>query len=507
MDALFAWLWQGGVLTIAVAVALRLATRVSAATRHVVWWVTLAGVVALPAVSLVGTGPALGAPDRQSFVEAGAPFSPPAADASVWALPAPPDWAIAIALGAWLGFVVLSAVRVARGVVFVRALARRSLPIAAAREARLPMWSRRRRDGRPVSLRVSDEVQAPCALGLGPATIVLPRYMLTRFADAELDQLVMHERAHLLRYDDWTRLAEAVVTSLAGVHPAVGWICRQIDLERETAADDLVVQETGDPRGFATCLASAASAVIGVGRDGSPSLAPGAWRARRPLERRVRRLLDWRRTRRISASRPAVFASVCVLAAVSVALVQAAPVVRFVAEALPEPVPPVAGSDGSGRRPAPALAVASADAPGSTPDAAVVPPSRVAPGRLQRTAASAVTARSRAGQQVAPPSAPGPAPTSGHLLEPPADREAAPSEQVVTLESNLPVEVDVRPAHLDVTSTPPGIEAPGPRGERSPWSGVARAGTSVGAGAKKASVAVAGFFARAGQAVGDSFQQ
>ena len=295
MDALAAWLWQGSVVTLAVAAGLRLLPRVSAATRHLAWWLTLCSVVALPvayaartsppaAPKLTGltswnsasalfarrarpgdarvAGPGTDTPGGPSCagVESVASRSDadtapgesgsgaPVTTAAAWTLPAPPDWAVAVALGAWLGFVALSLVRVARGVSHVRRLARRAVPMPQSREARLRLWTSHRLAGRPVTLRVSRDVRVPCALGLGPATILVPRGLFARIEDGALDQLVMHERAHLQRYDDWTRLAEALVSSVAGIHPAVGWIARQIDLERETACDDLVVQATGDTR-------------------------------------------------------------------------------------------------------------------------------------------------------------------------------------------------------------------------------------------------------------------
>ena len=57
MDALAAWLWQGSVVTLAVAAGLRLLPRVSAATRHLAWWLTLCSVLALPVAYAARTSP------------------------------------------------------------------------------------------------------------------------------------------------------------------------------------------------------------------------------------------------------------------------------------------------------------------------------------------------------------------------------------------------------------------------------------------------------------------
>ena len=50
----------------------------------------------------------------------------------------------------------------------------------------------------------------------------------------------------------------------------------------------------------------------------------------------------------------------------------------------------------------------------------------------------------------------------------------------------------------------PGASAP-VGSDRSPWGDVAQAGVNLGVGAKKAGIAVGGFFGRAGKAIGDSF--
>jgi hypothetical protein len=47
------WLWQGTAVAGFVMLLLRATPRVSAATRHMVWWLTLAAVLALPAAYLL----------------------------------------------------------------------------------------------------------------------------------------------------------------------------------------------------------------------------------------------------------------------------------------------------------------------------------------------------------------------------------------------------------------------------------------------------------------------
>ena len=100
----------------------------------------------------------------------------------------------------------------------------------------------------------SDQVSVPTALGLFKPAIVIPHWVMHELSPAELNQIVLHELAHLRRWDDWTNLAQQFVRALFFFHPAVWWIEKRVALEREMACDDAVLTETS-PRAYAECLA------------------------------------------------------------------------------------------------------------------------------------------------------------------------------------------------------------------------------------------------------------
>ena len=99
-----------------------------------------------------------------------------------------------------------------------------------------------------------------CALGLGRPVILVSRSVADALSDESLDEIVMHEQAHLDRYDDWSQLLLAVVGSLAGLHPAVRFLARRLDVDREAACDDRVVSCTGAARRYASSLLTVAAA-------------------------------------------------------------------------------------------------------------------------------------------------------------------------------------------------------------------------------------------------------
>src|SRR5262245_17396947 len=74
MTLLVTWLWQGLAIACVTALALKAARRLNAATRHVIWWLALAAVLAIPVVHVVesfGETPAMPAVVKSSAGEAG----------------------------------------------------------------------------------------------------------------------------------------------------------------------------------------------------------------------------------------------------------------------------------------------------------------------------------------------------------------------------------------------------------------------------------------------------
>ena len=151
--------------------------------------------------------------------------------------------------------------RIARSCRALGRLKRASSPFDRSREARLPLWVAARDGGhRAAELRTSDCMTGACALGLGRPVILVSRSVADALSDESLDEIVMHEQAHLDRYDDWSQLLQAVVGSLAGLHPAVRFLARRLDVDREAACDDRVVSRTGATRRYASSLLAVAAA-------------------------------------------------------------------------------------------------------------------------------------------------------------------------------------------------------------------------------------------------------
>ena len=296
MEILINWLWQGVAVALAAAVLLRITRRrVSATTRHHILWAALAVVLLLPLLPVVAGVPRIertAAPAVTAVVSsASATMADPVLPVPAIVLPSLPAWSTLVFLIVCCGYTTVSGLRIVaalRSLGRIKAVAR---PFPASREAELKAWLAVRARGRATRLVISDDVRAAAVLGLGSPMIAVAPGALAALSADELDHIVVHEWAHVQRRDDIAQLAQRIVGALAGLHPAVWWIDRQLRLERETACDDWAVNEKGSPKGLALCLTKLASLAP---RHGDPSLMPSALSASE-LTTRVVRLLDGRR--------------------------------------------------------------------------------------------------------------------------------------------------------------------------------------------------------------------
>jgi beta-lactamase regulating signal transducer with metallopeptidase domain len=165
-----------------------------------------------------------------------------------------------------------------------------------------------KQQSRRVHLLVSDEVRIPTELGFFRPAVVLPAWALRELSADELKVIVLHELAHLRRWDDWTNLAQKFVKALFFFHPAVWWIDSRLALEREIACDDIVLEQTANPKTYAASLVSVAEKVVAekMGLGKALALAQSALGRVREVSQRVAQILATDRPRTNRGWRPAL---------------------------------------------------------------------------------------------------------------------------------------------------------------------------------------------------------
>ena len=119
--------------------------------------------------------------------------------------------------------------------------------------------ARRTLDGYPkVEVATSPAISSPMALGILRPIIVFPSDLIEKLSADKLALILMHELAHVRRWDNLTLLLQRLVSAVLFFHPAV-WLCgRMLRREAEQACDDLVVCATGRSEAYARGLAHVA---------------------------------------------------------------------------------------------------------------------------------------------------------------------------------------------------------------------------------------------------------
>lgn len=184
---------------------------------------------------------------------------------------------------------------------------------------------------RHVRLLISQRSRLPAACGYLRPAVVAPEALCRALNDEETRHLLLHELAHLSRYDDWGLLAHRLVQSFCWWHPVVWYIGGRLDAERELACDETVVKASGR-KVYARTLVRVAE----MARGDTVVLAPGVLRGE--LTRRVESLLE------NDARRPGAGARVSAgAAAISVAALGfwvSPPAIRMSLSSAPGRVPP-----------------------------------------------------------------------------------------------------------------------------------------------------------------------
>jgi hypothetical protein len=325
-------IWQGILLALAAALALRLLPKVPASARFAIWFAVFLAVAALPLAWLL--------PHRAGISSAAHPL-----------LILDSRWCLAI-LALWAIASLFRATTLLVAALRLRSLWRRATPLdldaahnvlseinspsdpdrnCHPERSEGPAVSRPLAPERAAQLCVSDLIDRPSIIGFFAPKILIPRWLLAKLTPAELHQIVLHEGTHLRRADDWLNLLQKLALVLFPLNPALLWVERRLCLERELACDEQVLRATGAPRAYAACLASLAQhhlahriehriarrslalALGALGRAAGPESAP-----RSELGRRIHTILTSRV--RMSAAHARLVTGLAALALVAAAV-------------------------------------------------------------------------------------------------------------------------------------------------------------------------------------------
>ena len=319
---------------------------------------------------------------------------------------------------------------------------------------------------------ICDAVPGPTVLGFQRPFIAIPSSLLEALTVEELDQIILHELAHVQRRDDWTRLAQGLLEAALWIHPAVAFISRALNRERETACDEFVVARTGLPKVYARCLTRAAEVRSRIRIE--PVLVPALFGGQHDLVRRVDRLLAVKGRTCCKVSLVAAATAACAIVVMSVRL-NAVPLIgeddAIVLPAVATPVARIAAAPGAPGAP---------NAPNAPIDLARPYFAPIAHRVLRLTRPTHVPRASPAPHAPIAPNAP--------------NAPNATLASTETLHARSFEGAYERPTEPASSSVQP-----------SPWRAATNTGVEIGSAARKTGVGIAGFFGRAGVSLARRF--
>ncbi len=131
-------------------------------------------------------------------------------------------------------------------------------------------------------------VPSPLTIGYLKPLILFPVGIINQLNPKEVEAILTHELAHIVRRDYLSNLIQSFIETLFYYHPITWWISRMVRTERENRADDLAVSWCGDQLGYAKALMTVQEMQVQT----TPTLAIGFASRKGAMLARIQRILN-----------------------------------------------------------------------------------------------------------------------------------------------------------------------------------------------------------------------
>lgn len=161
-----------------------------------------------------------------------------------------------------------------------------------------------------------EQISIPVVVGIVTPMILLPMAVVSGLTPTQLQALLLHELSHIRRFDPVVNLLQRIIEAILFFHPVVWFVSRRISIEREHAADDMVLAAGLERPLYADALVRVAELASAISRPdfarrGTALGAAGA----NPSEfkRRVLRLLGDSHPPKLDLSRAGILMTLLVV--------------------------------------------------------------------------------------------------------------------------------------------------------------------------------------------------
>jgi beta-lactamase regulating signal transducer with metallopeptidase domain len=107
---------------------------------------------------------------------------------------------------------------------------------------------------KPVHIWVSELVTSPVTIGYIKPVILVPLAAVNQLSTQQLEAVLLHELAHIRRFDYLLNLILKLIQSILYFNPFVKAFVKIVEREREKSCDEMVMQFQYDPYGYASAL-------------------------------------------------------------------------------------------------------------------------------------------------------------------------------------------------------------------------------------------------------------
>ncbi len=155
---------------------------------------------------------------------------------------------------AWFMGIIFFTIRLMGGFVFIQYLRSTYISLPETWQDKMynlmdaiPMY-------RAVELAESALVRVPMVVGHIKPLILLPLGTINQLEIEEVEAIIAHELAHIVRNDYFFNILQSIVEILFYYNPSVWWISANIRTERENCCDDMAIKLCGNSLAYAKAL-------------------------------------------------------------------------------------------------------------------------------------------------------------------------------------------------------------------------------------------------------------
>ncbi len=160
-----------------------------------------------------------------------------------------------IFVAAWFSLVLIKSFRLVMGLYTIKRLNSVKIsPMPVFWEERFKALTETMKISRPVTLLESGIAKVPLLIGYLKPVILVPVGLVNSLEPEQVEAILLHELAHILRKDYLVNLIQKIIESLLFFNPAVLWVSYLIRSERENCCDDIVISQTKNRVGYMRAL-------------------------------------------------------------------------------------------------------------------------------------------------------------------------------------------------------------------------------------------------------------